>query len=62
MRNNFKILRILPFVLFLLIIFVSALVLYQLKNESKNLKSIKSQLIGKNIPEMLIPEVNYFRS
>ena len=62
MRNNFKILRILPFALFSLIIFISALVLYQLKNEPKNFKSIKSQLIGKNIPEILIPEINYFRS
>ena len=62
MKNNFTILKTLPFALFLIIFFVSALVLYQLKNTPKNIKSIKSQLIGKNIPEILIPEVNYFGS
>ena len=54
MKNNFTILKTLPFALFLIIFFVSALVLYQLKNAPKNIKSIKSELIGKNIPEILI--------
>lgn len=62
MKNNLTILKILPFTLFLLIFLVSALVLYQLKNDPQNIKSIKSQLIGKNIPKILIPEVNYFKS
>ena len=62
MKNNLTILKTIPFALFLIIFFVSALVLYQLKNAPKNIKSIKSQLIGKNIPEILIPEVNYFGS
>ena len=61
MKNNLTILKILPFTLFLLIFLVSALVLYKLKNDSQNIKSIKSQLIGKNIPKILIPEVNYFK-
>ena len=61
MKNNLTILKILPFTLFLLIFLVSALVLYQLKNNPQNIKSIKSQLIGKNIPKILIPEVNYFK-
>ena len=62
MKNNFSILKTLPLTFFLLIFFISALVLYQLKNEPQKVQSIKSQLIGKNIPEILIPEVNYFRS
>ena len=59
MKNNFSILKTLPLTFFLLIFFISALVLYQLKNEPKKGQSIKSQLIGKNIPEILIPEVKY---
>ena len=62
MKNNFSILKTLPLTFFLLIFFISALVLYQLKNEPKKVQSIKSQLIGKNIPEILIPEVKYFGS
>ena len=62
MKNNFSILKTLPLTFFLLIFFISALVLYQLKNEPKKVQSIKSQLIGKNIPKILIPEVKYFGS
>ena len=62
MKNNFSILKTLPLTFFLLIFFISALVLYQLKHEPKKVQSIKSQLIGKNIPEILIPEVKYFGS
>ena len=62
MKNNFSILKTLPLTFFLLILFISALVLFQLKNEPKKVQSIKSQLIGKNIPEILIPEVKYFGS
>ena len=60
MKNNFSILKTLPLTFFLLIFFISALVLYQLKNEPKKVQSIKSQLIGKNIPKILISEVKYF--
>ena len=62
MKHKLKILNALPLVVFFFIVLSSSVVLYQLKINDRSERSIASQLIGKNIPEMLIPEVNYFRS
>ena len=59
MKYNFKIVKALPLILFFSIVLVSGLVLYQVKYNSKNVRVIKSQLIGKNIPSISIPEINY---
>ena len=50
MKYNFKIVKALPLLLFFSIVLVSGLVLYQVKYNSKDVRVIKSQLIGKNIP------------
>ena len=55
----FEIVKALPAILFFSIVFVSGLVLYQVKYNSKDVRIIKSQLIGKNIPSISIPEINY---
>ena len=59
MKYNFKIIKAIPLILFFSIVLVSGLVLYQVKYNSKGVRVIKSQLIGKNIPLISIPEVNY---
>ena len=59
MKYNFKIVKALPLLLFFSIVLVSGLVLYQVKYNSKDVRVIKSQLIGKNIPLISIPEINY---
>jgi len=59
MKYNFKIIKAIPLILFFSIVLVSGLVLYQVKYNSKDVRVIKSQLIGKNIPLISIPEVNY---
>ena len=56
MIHNLKIVKVLPLIIFVMIILVSGLVLYQVKYFSKNTKILKSQLIGKNIPSVLIKE------
>ena len=58
MRYNIKIVKTLPLMIFVMIILVSSLVLYQVKYFSKNTKILKSQLIGKNIPSFLIKDFN----
>ena len=59
MKYNFKIVKALPLILFFSIVLVSGLVLYQVKYNSKDVRVIKSQLIGKNIPSISIPKINY---
>ena len=46
MKYNFKIVKALPLLLFFSIVLVSGLVLYQVKYNSKDVRIIKSQLIG----------------
>ena len=62
MKHKFKILNALPLIVFFFIILSASIVLYQLKVNDKRERSITSQLIGKNIPEILIPEVKYLGS
>ena len=59
MKHKFKILNALPLVVFFFIVLSSSVVLYQLKINDKSERSIASQLIGKNIPKILIPRENY---
>ena len=61
MKHKFKILNALPLVVFFFIVLSSSVVLYQLKINDRSERSIASQLIGKNIPEILIPKENYFK-
>ena len=59
MKHNLKILNVLPLTIFFFIILSSGIVLYQLKVDKRIEKSLASQLIGKNIPETLIPKENF---
>ena len=59
MKHKLKILNALPLVVFFFIVLSASVVLYQLKVNDKSERSIASQLIGKNIPEILIPKENY---
>ena len=59
MSYNVKIIKMLPLTLFFSIVLVSGLVLYQVKYNLKDTKELKSQLIGKSIPLISIPEINY---
>ena len=61
MKHKFKILNALPLVVFFFIVLSSSVVLYQLKVNDKSERSIASQLIGKNIPKILIPRENYIK-
>ena len=61
MKHKFKILNALPLVVFFFIVLSSSVVLYQLKVNEKSERSITSQLIGKNIPKILIPRENYIK-
>ena len=61
MKHKFKILNALPLVVFFFIVLSSSVVLYQLKINDRNERSIASQLIGKNIPKILIPRENYIK-
>ena len=61
MKHKFKILNALPLVVFFFIVLSASVVLYQLKVNDKSERSIASQLIGKNIPEILIPRENYIK-
>ena len=61
MKHKFKILNALPLAVFFFIVLSSSLVLYQLKVSDKSERSIASQLIGKNIPKILIPRENYIK-
>ena len=61
MKHKFKILNALPLVVFFFIVLSSSVVLYQLKVNDNSERSIASQLIGKNIPEILIPRENYIK-
>ena len=58
MKHNLKILNVLPLTVFFFIILSSGIVLYQLKVDKRIERSLTSQLIGKNIPETLIPKEN----
>ena len=55
MKHKLKILNALPLVVFFFIVLSASVVLYQLKVNDKSERSIASQLIGKNIPKILIP-------
>ncbi len=59
MKHNLKILNVLPLTVFFFIILSSGIVLYQLKSDKRIERSLASQLIGKNIPETLIPKENF---
>ena len=59
MKHNLKILNVLPLTVFFFIILSSGIVLYQLKVDKRIERSLTSQLIGKNIPETLIPKENF---
>jgi len=59
MKYNLKILNVLPLTVFFFIILSSGIVLYQLKVDKRIERSLTSQLIGKNIPETLIPKENF---
>ena len=59
MKYNLKILNVLPLTVFFFIILSSGIVLYQLKVDKRIERSLASQLIGKNIPETLIPKENF---
>ena len=61
MKHKLKILNALPLVVFFFIVLSASVVLYQLKVNDKSERSIASQLIGKNIPEILIPRENYIK-
>ena len=61
MKYNLKILNALPLTVFFFIILSSGVVLYQLKVDERSERSIASQLIGKNIPEILIPKENFIK-
>ena len=61
MSYNVKIIKMLPLTLFFSIVLVSGLVLYQVKYDLKDTKELKSQLIGKSIPLISIPEINYYK-
>ena len=61
MKHKFKILNALPLVVFFFIVLSSSVVLYQLKINDRSERSIASQLIGKNIPKILIPKKNYIK-
>ena len=56
MKHNLKILNVLPLTVFFFIILSSGIVLFQLKIDKRIERSLTSQLIGKNIPETLIPK------
>ena len=58
MKHNLKILNVLPLTIFFFIILSSGIVLYQLKVDKRFERSLASQLIGKKIPETLIPKEN----
>ena len=59
MKHKLKILNALPLTVFFFIVLSAGIVLYQLKVNERNERSIASQLIGKNVPEILIPRENY---
>ena len=59
MKHKLKILNALPLVVFFFIVLSASVVLYQLKINDRSERSIASQLIGKKIPEILIPRENY---
>ena len=59
MKDRLKILNALPLIVFFFIVLSASVVLYQLKVDDKSERPIASQLIGKNIPEILIPRENY---
>ena len=59
MKHNLKILNVLPLTVFFFIILSSGIVLYQLKVDKRIERTLTSQLIGKNIPETLIPKENF---
>ena len=61
MKHKLKILNVLPITVFFFIILFSSIVLYQLKVNEKSEKSIASQLIGKEIPEIFIPRENFIK-
>ncbi len=61
MKHNLKILNVLPLTVFFFIILSSGIVLYQLKVDKRIERSLTSQLIGKNIPETLIPKENFIK-
>ena len=61
MKHNLKILNALPITVFFFIILFSGIVLYQLKVNERSERSIASQLIGKTIPEILIPKENFIK-
>ena len=61
MKHKLKILNALPLVVFFFIVLSASVVLYQLKVNDKSKSAITSQLIGKNIPEILIPRENYIK-
>ncbi len=61
MKHKLKILNALPVTVFFFIILSSGIVLYQLKVNERSERSIASQLIGKKIPEILIPRENFIK-
>ena len=61
MKDRLKILNALPLIVFFFIVLSASVVLYQLKVDDKSKRPIASQLIGKNIPEILIPRENYIK-
>ena len=61
MKHRLKILNALPLIVFFFIVLSASIVLYQLKVDDKSERSIPSQLIGKNIPEILIPRENHIK-
>ena len=59
MKSNLTIYKILPLILFSLIVIVSAFVLYELKKKPSNRNVINSQLIGKKVPLIKIKKLSF---
>ena len=59
MKSKLTIYKILPLILFSLIVMVSAFVLYELKKNPSNRNIINSQLIGKKVPLIKIEKLTF---